>query len=107
MSRQMEPILYSFSTLLIVSVLLLAIVVGIEIGYRLGRRAQKMLIEPTKSQINAIQASMLPLLALILGFTFSLSLQRYDERANAVVDEANAIGTTYLRTKLLPPDRSN
>ena len=45
---------------------------------------------------------MLALLALILGFTFSLSLQRFDDRARAVVDEANAIGTTFLRTHLLP-----
>jgi len=45
---------------------------------------------------------MLALLALILGFTFSLSLQRFNDRAAAVVDEANAIGTTYLRTHLLP-----
>jgi len=98
----MDPILYNFPTVLIVFALFVAIVIGIEGGYRLGRWAQRLLVEPTKSQINAIQASMLALLALILGFTFSLSLQRYDDRANAVVDEANAIGTTYLRTDLLP-----
>ena len=98
----MDSFLYGFPTALIVAVLFVFIVLGIELGYRLGRRTQTRLIEPVKTQINAIQASMLALLALVLGFTFSLSLQRFDDRAKAVVDEANAIGTTYLRTYLLP-----
>jgi hypothetical protein len=80
----MHSFLYDFPTALIVAVLFVFIVVGIELGYRLGRRTQKRLVEPTKSQINAIQASMLALLALILGFTFSLSLQRFDDRASAL-----------------------
>lgn len=42
------------------------------------------------------------LLALLLAFTFSAALQRYDDRSQAVVAEANAIGTTYLRAQLLP-----
>ena len=45
---------------------------------------------------------MLGVLALLLGFTFSLSLQRYDSRSQAVVAEANAIGTAILRAELLP-----
>ena len=99
---EMGSFLYDFSTTVIVVVLFLFIVLGMEFGYRVGRMTQKRLVELKKSQINAIQASMLALLALVLGFTFSLSLQRYDDRARAVVDEANAIGTTYLRTYLLP-----
>ena len=98
----MDSFLYDFDTTLIVAILFVFIVLAIELGYRLGQRTQKLLVEPTKSQINAIQASMLALLALIIGFTFSLSLQRFNDRATAVVDEANAIGTTYLRTHLLP-----
>ena len=98
----MDSVLYDFDTALIVAVLFALILVGIELGNRLGRRTQELLVEPTKSQINAIQASMLALLALILGFTFSLSLQRFNDRATAIVDEANAIGTTYLRVDLLP-----
>lgn len=45
-----------------------------------------------------MQGSLLGLLALLLGFTFSLSLGRYDQRATEVVSEANAIGTAWLRT---------
>mgnify|MGYP006206078103 CR=1 FL=1 len=45
---------------------------------------------------------MLGLLALLLAFTFSAALQRYEDRSQTVVAEANAIGTTYLRARLLP-----
>jgi hypothetical protein len=46
-------------------------------------------------------AAVLGLLALLLGFTFSLSLNRYDERRALVVQEANAIDTAWLRVQLL------
>jgi hypothetical protein len=46
-------------------------------------------------------AAVLGLLALLLGFTFSLSLTRYDERRALVVQEANAIDVAWLRTQLL------
>ncbi|MGH8043660.1 MAG: hypothetical protein ACREOX_03540, partial [Stenotrophomonas sp.] len=45
--------------------------------------------------------TVLGLLALLIGFTFSLALGRYDERRTLVVSEANALGTTWLRTDLL------
>jgi hypothetical protein len=52
-------------------------------------------------------AAVLGLLALLLGFTFSLSLTRYDERRNLVVQEANAIDVAWLRVQLLDePHRS-
>jgi hypothetical protein len=47
-------------------------------------------------------ASILGLVALVLGFTFSLAASRFDARRLAVLEEANAIGTCYLRTRLLP-----
>jgi len=45
--------------------------------------------------------SILGLLALLIAFSFSLSLQRYDARRELVISEANALGTTWLRTGLL------
>jgi hypothetical protein len=45
---------------------------------------------------------MLGVLALLLAFSFSLAVQRFDNRNAAVVEEANAIGTTFLRADLLP-----
>ena len=41
------------------------------------------------------------LLALLLAFTFSMSATRYETRRQLMVDEANAIGTTYLRSRML------
>ncbi len=45
---------------------------------------------------------MLGLLALIIGFTFAMALSRFEARHEAVLNEANAIGTTALRARLLP-----
>jgi hypothetical protein len=44
----------------------------------------------------------LTLLALIIGFTFSMALGRYDMRKNYEEEEANAIGTEFLRADVLP-----
>jgi hypothetical protein len=92
--------MYDHSSALIVGVLLLALLLAIEGGYRLGRRA--VVSDSSRAQISTIQSSLLGILALLLGFTFSLSLQRYESRSEAVVNEANAIGTAMLRADLLP-----
>ncbi len=90
-------------SLLIAFVLFLSLLLTLEAGYRLGRRQANSTSAASKEHINGIQSAMLGILALLLGFTFSLALQRYDARSEAVVTEANAIGTTWLRTQLLPP----
>src|SRR5262249_43004420 len=54
------------------------------------------------SQVGAIQAAVLALLGLLLGFSFSMAVSRFDARKQLVVEEANAIGTAYLRARLLP-----
>jgi len=50
-----------------------------------------------------VVSSVMGLLALLIGFTFSLALDRFDARRGATLEEANAIGTTYLQTQLLDP----
>lgn len=47
-------------------------------------------------------AATLGLLALVLAFTFGMAVSRFDARKQLVLDEANAIGTTYLHAELLP-----
>jgi hypothetical protein len=47
-------------------------------------------------------SAVLGLLALLIAFTFSLSLNRYDQRRAMIVEEANAIGTAEMRVRLLP-----
>ncbi|HSN81764.1 MAG TPA: hypothetical protein VLS88_04245 [Polyangiales bacterium] len=98
----MREIMYDKNSALIAVIVYASIAVGIEVGHFLGRRMQGRVTEPSKAHVNAIQASLLGVLALLLGFTFSLALQRFSDRSEAVVAEANAIGTAYLRARLLP-----
>ena len=56
----------------------------------------------TRDDFGIILAATLTLLGLIVGFTFSMALGRYDQRKNYEEEEANAIGTEYLRAGLLP-----
>ena len=49
-----------------------------------------------------VETAILTLLALIIGFTFSMALSRYDQRKNLEEEEANAIGTAWVRADLLP-----
>lgn len=53
-----------------------------------------------------IQTATLTLLALIIGFTFSMAIDRHDNREILEESEANAIGTEFLRADLLPPQTS-
>ena len=50
-----------------------------------------------------VQGATLTLLALVIGFAFSMAVSRYDQRKNLEEEEANAIGTEYLRADFLPP----
>lgn len=93
--------MYSQSSFLIVLGLLIFMLLAMEIGFRNGRRKQASVAEAI-TQANSVLVSMLGLLALLLAFTFSAALQRYEDRSRTVVAEANAIGTTYLRARLLP-----
>lgn len=73
-----------------------------EIGFRLGLRLHTTNDAARKGQIGGIQGAVLGLLGLLLGFSFAMAVQRYDTRRGLVQQEANAIGTTYLRASLLP-----
>jgi len=73
-----------------------------EVGYRTGLRLFAVKDEARRSQIGGVQGAVLGLLGLLLGFTFSMGVSRYESRRELVLKEANAIGTTYLRAGLLP-----
>lgn len=97
-----RELMYGIDSVLIAGGLLVAMLLVIEAGYRMGRAHEREETPTAKAHVNAIQASLLGILALLLGFTFSSALQRYDARSEAVVVEANAIGTAWQRTGLLP-----
>lgn len=87
---------------LVAVVLFLAALAGFCIGQRRRRQVGD------GSLIGTVQASMLGMLALLLGFTFAVASSRYDARWGLVVDEANAVGTTFMRAQTLPePYRTN
>lgn len=75
---------------------------AMEGGYRLGQWRRTRDSGEKEQPVSAMVASILGLVALVLGFTFSLAASRFDARRMAVLEEANAIGTTYLRAKFLP-----
>jgi hypothetical protein len=75
---------------------------AVEGGYRFGKWRHAHAAKEKETPVNAMVASILGLLAFLLAFTFSLAASRFDARRQVVLAEANAIGTTYLRTRLLP-----
>jgi hypothetical protein len=84
---------------LLVATVLLALA---ESGYRVGLRLFAAQDEARRSQIGGVQGAVLGLLGLLLGFTFSMGVNRFELRRDLVLKEANAIGTTWLRAGLLP-----
>jgi hypothetical protein len=73
-----------------------------ELGYRRGRRLFAAADPARRSQIGGVQSAVLGMLALLLGFTFSMAAERYERRRELVLQQANTIGTTWLRGGLLP-----
>ena len=66
------------------------------------RKWLRPLEEEERHDFGVVQTATLTLLGLIIGFTFSMALSRYDQRKNYEAAEANAIGTEYVRADLLP-----
>jgi hypothetical protein len=83
------------------------LLLAIEGGYRLGQWRRLRISDEKEQPVGAMVASILGLVALVLGFSFSLAASRFEARRMAVLEESNAIGTAYLRAQLLPePQRS-
>jgi len=68
-----------------------------------GDRISRRRLAPTElEEFNLVLGATLTLLGLIVGFAFSMAVGRYDQRRNYEEEEANAIGTEYVRVDLLP-----
>jgi len=72
-----------------------------KLGALFSRRLRP-LKEENREDFSVVQAAILTLLGLLIGFTFSMAVSRYDQRKNYEEAEANAIGTEYVRADLLP-----
>jgi len=71
-----------------------------QVGISLSKRNEDL--EGAREDFGIILGATLTLLGLIIGFTFSMAIGRYDQRKNLEEEEANAIGTEYVRADLLP-----
>jgi len=78
------------------------VLLSIEGGFRLGLYRRKRSEKEKDAPVGAMVGSTLGLLAFMLAFTFGMAASRFDARKTLVLDEANAIGTTYLRAAMLP-----
>ena len=76
---------------------------SIHIGRALRNRVPS-LKEEDRDDLGLVLNASLTLLALLIGFSFSMAVSRYDLRKNYEEAEANAIGTEYVRADLLPAD---
>src|SRR5690242_17131175 len=86
---------------LFVSILII-VLLSVEGGYRLGKYRRSRHEEEKEAPLGTMVGATLGLLAFILAFTFGLAAARFDTRRQLLLDEANAIGTTYLRAGMLP-----
>jgi hypothetical protein len=96
-------VVFAQYNLLLIFLISLVVVLGAgEVGRALGVR------EKRGYSVATLEAAVLGLLALMISFTFAMALSRYEARREAVLNEANAIGTAALRARLLPaPYNSN
>ena len=82
--------------LIVFGIVLGTTLLGAFVGSRLRAHAETL-----REPFGVLQAALLGLVALILAFGLTMAVGRYDQRRAAVVDDANAIGTTYLRAQTL------
>jgi hypothetical protein len=87
--------------LLVFVISLFVLSLSVPIGANFLRRLRKW-EESKREDFGIILGATLTLLALIVGFSFSMAVSRYDQRKNYEEAEANAIGTEYVRADLLP-----
>jgi hypothetical protein len=82
---------------------LLALWISVQVGSLIAKKLRPVR-DDERDHLELITNASLTLLALIIGFSFSMAVSRYDQRKNYEEEEANAIGTEYLRADLLPPE---
>jgi len=92
--------IYPLTGIFVVSVVVM--LAASETGRRLGVRA----LRRGGDNVSTLEGAILGLLALMISFTFAMALSRFEARRDAVLNEANAIGTTALRARLLPAPES-
>ena len=93
---------FTFIAMLFAGGLLFALLLFMEIGRRLGVRRAAREGQAAPAGAGVVDGAVFALLGLLIAFTFSGAASRFDVRRGLIVEEANAIGTAYLRIDLLP-----
>ena len=102
-----ESLFYRTSEFVIRWLFFLSLLAATEIGFRLGRKFGDRIPDDIKSQISTVEAGILGVLALLLGFTISMAVSRFELRKQLVLEEADAIGTSLSSCTAYPrPGRS-
>jgi len=83
----------------------LIVVAAAEFGRWLGLSWRRRRSDALTAELLTLEGAALGLVALIIGFTFSMALTRFDARSKGVVDEANIIATTASRARAMPSFR--
>jgi hypothetical protein len=96
---------YAFVMQVIPFVLVLGLVIFFEIGRYFGIRSLEKDGHAGRQGTSVIEGAIFALIGLLLSLSFSGSVSRFHEQRQLIVNEANAIGTAYLRLDLLPSDR--
>jgi hypothetical protein len=94
---------FALIALVLAGILFVGMLGMLEVGRRIGARRLARDAEGSRSG-GVMDGAVFGLLGLLLAFTFSGAASRFDHRRNLIVDEANAIGTAWLRIDLLPSD---
>jgi hypothetical protein len=84
--------------------LFVGLLVCLELGRRWGTRQLRLDPEGARIGTSAVEGAIFALLGLLIAFTFSGAADRLDRRRIQIVDEANAIGTAWLRLDVLPTE---
>jgi len=90
---------FSLGLLFLVTVLILLVL--IEVGFRLGRRQQKNPAKAQHSQVRAIMAATLGLLAFMLAFSFATAQGHFEARVQNMVEETRLAGNAFLQAEFL------
>ena len=110
----LDDVLFQQNEFLVAMLCMVTLVAIGEVGYWLGRRRlahasevakageSGVTKEATNAHLGEVQTATLAVLGLLLAFSFSMAVSRFDTRKQDLVEESNAIGTAYLRVQLLP-----
>ena len=94
MSSEISSVVFSLS-------LFLGLLLSLVIGRRIGMRRVAKDPEGARAGVAAVEGAVFALMGLLIAFTFSGAAARFDARRNLIIEEANAIGTAWLRLDLL------